>query len=117
MRDDFANSFVNTSQNTTGWLRSQTPVKVFTSDYALYWYDYLGGYDVVLAQLGWNRTGTQDIALVRGAANLQGKDWGAIVTWKYDSSPYLENGTEMYDQMQLAYEDWSKIHCCLQLFP
>ena len=24
--------------------------KVFTSDYALYWYDYLSGYDVILSQ-------------------------------------------------------------------
>jgi len=106
--DDFANSFVNTSQNTTSWLRELTTGKVFTSDYALYWYDYVGGYDVVLAQLGWNHTGTQDIALVRGAANLQGKDWGAIITWKYSTSPYLENGTEMYDQMRLAYVNGAK---------
>ena len=27
---------------------------LFTSDYALYWYDYLTGYDVVLTQFGWN---------------------------------------------------------------
>jgi hypothetical protein len=106
--DDFASTVVNTSQNTTDWLRTLAPVQVFTSDYALYWYDYLGGYDVVLAQLGWNRTGIQDIALVRGAANLQGKDWGAIVTWKYDSTPYLENGTEMFNQMHLAFEDGAK---------
>ena len=107
-RDDFADSFVNTSQNTTNWIHEQTTGKVFTSDYALYWYDYLGGYDVVLAQLGWNRTETQDIALDRGAANLQGKDWGVIVTWKYNDSPYLENATEMYDQMHMAYEDGAK---------
>jgi hypothetical protein len=106
--DEVANSLVNTCQNTTGWLHSQTSVKVFTSDYALYWYDYLGGYDVVFAQIGWNHTETQDIALARGAANLQGKDWGAIITWKYDHQPYLENGTEMYDQMRLAYESGAK---------
>ena len=106
--DEVANSLVDTCRNTTGWLRSQKSVKVFTSDYALYWYDYLGGYDVVFAQLGWNHTETQDIALARGAANLQGKDWGAIITWKYDQEPYLENGTEMYDQMRLAYETGAK---------
>jgi hypothetical protein len=106
--DDFASSVVNTSQNTTSWLRTLTSVKVFTSDYALYWYDYLGGYDVVFAQLGGNRSGTQDIALVRGAANLQGKDWGAIITWKYDSSPYIENGSEMYSEILQAYEAGAK---------
>jgi hypothetical protein len=106
--DEVANSLVNTCQNTTGWLRSQTSVKVFTSDYALYWYDYLGGYDVVLAQLGWNHTETQDIALARGAANLQDKDWGTIITWKYNQKPYLETGPEMYYQMHLAYDTGAK---------
>jgi hypothetical protein len=38
---------------------------VFVSDYALYWFDYLAGYDVVLAQAGWNHTLAQDIALLR----------------------------------------------------
>lgn len=106
--DEIANSLVNTCRNTTGWLRSQKSVKAFTSDYALYWYDYLGGYDVVFAQLGWNHSETQDVALIRGAANLQSKDWGAIITWKYDQKPYLETGPEMYDQMRFAYEAGAK---------
>jgi hypothetical protein len=107
-QDDIANSLVATWQIDTSWLRSQTAVKLFTSDYALYWYDYLAGYDVVLAQLGWNQTEMQDIALARGAANVQGKDWGAIITWKYDQQPYLETGQELHDQMRLAYDDGAK---------
>jgi hypothetical protein len=80
-------------------------IKSFTSDYALYWWDYLGGYDVMLAQFGWNQTITQDIALVRGAARLQNKTWGAIITWKYTEEPYLEeNGTAIYNQILMAYE-------------
>ena len=79
-------------------------VTTFTSDYALYWFDYLGGYDVLLAQLGWNHTIAQDIALVKGAARLQDKQWGAIVTWKYDKPPYLDSGKEIYKQMVSAYE-------------
>jgi hypothetical protein len=75
-----------------------------TSDYALYWFDYLGGYDTVLAQLGWNHTVEQDIGLVRGAANLQGKSWGTIITWKYTQAPYLADGQEVYEQMRLSYE-------------
>ena len=75
-----------------------------TSDYGLYWYDYLAGYDTVLAQLGWNHTTTQDIGLVRGAANLQNKTWGTIITWKYMQEPYLASGQEIYDQMKLSYE-------------
>ncbi|MCW4003811.1 MAG: hypothetical protein NWE95_07865 [Candidatus Bathyarchaeota archaeon] len=77
---------------------------LITSDYGLYWFDYLSGYDVVLAQLGWNHSTTQDIALVRGAANLQNKSWGTIITWKYTQEPYLASEQEIYDQMRLSYE-------------
>jgi hypothetical protein len=62
----------------------------------------------VLAQLGWNNTIAQEIGLVRGAANLQGKDWGAIITWKYTEEPYLARGDEIYDQMCTAYECGAK---------
>jgi len=75
-----------------------------TSDYALYWFDYKAGYDVVLAHFGWNHTLAQDIALVRGAAELQNKKWGAIITWKYNHPPYLDSGEAIYDQMRTAYE-------------
>jgi hypothetical protein len=79
-------------------------ITTFTSDYALYWFDYLGGYDVVLAQLGWNDTLTKSIGLIRGAAHMQNKPWGAIITWKYDEPPYLDSGEEVYNQMLMAYE-------------
>jgi hypothetical protein len=75
-----------------------------TSDYALYWWDYQGGYDTVFAQLGWNNTVAQEIGLVRGAADLQGKDWGTIITWKYMQAPYLPDGDEMFDQMKTSYK-------------
>jgi hypothetical protein len=76
----------------------------FTSDYVLYWFDYKASYDVVLAQLGWNHTLAQDIALVRGAAELQNKSWGTIITWKYNHSPYLDTGDAIYEQMKMSYE-------------
>ncbi len=79
-------------------------ITAFTSDYALYWFDYLAGYDVVLAQFGWNHTTVQDIALIRGAAYLQNKSWGVIITWKYTNPPYLARGEEIYNQMRIAYE-------------
>ena len=82
--------------------------QLFTSDYALYWWDYKGGYDTVFAQLGWNNTVAQEIGLVRGAANLQGKDWGTIITWKYDQNPYLASGDEVYQQMKVSYECGAK---------
>ncbi|MEM2968608.1 MAG: hypothetical protein QXJ76_04790 [Candidatus Bathyarchaeia archaeon] len=75
-----ATSYVKTQQATTDRIHNQTDVKLFTSDYALYWWGYLSGYDVVLAQLGWNNTVAQEIGLVRGAANLQGKSWCVILT-------------------------------------
>ena len=76
----------------------------FVSDYALYWFDYLGGFDVVLAQFGWNNSIVQDIALVRGAARMQNKSWGAIITWKYTEPPYLDSGDKVYQQMCMAYK-------------
>jgi hypothetical protein len=83
-------------------------ITTFVSDYALYWFDYLGGYDVILAQFGWNNTLIQDVALVRGAARMQNKSWGAIITWKYNAPPYLDSGEEIYNQMRIAYEAGAK---------
>jgi len=80
-------------------------IPAFTSDYALYWFDYQAGYDVVFAELGELRgtTKLQAISQCRGAANLHGKDWGAIITWTYSSPPYLENGLAMLQDMLTAY--------------
>jgi hypothetical protein len=39
---------------------------------------------------------------------MQGKEWGAIVTWKYDEAPYLDNGEEIYNQMSQAYQAGAK---------
>ena len=79
-----------------------------TSDYALYWFDYLGGYDTLLAQFGWNSSVNQQIALIRGAATLQNKDWGAIITWKYTQPPYLDTAENIYNQMATAYNAGAK---------
>ena len=79
-------------------------ITVFTSDYVLYWFDYLMGYDVIFAHAGWNHTLEQDIALVRGAANLQNKSWGTIITWKYNEPPYLDTPENVYEQMRTSYE-------------
>ena len=59
---------------------------------------------MVLAELGWNNTVAQEIGLVRGAANLQDKSWGTIITWKYTQPPYLTSGEEMFEQMRTSYE-------------
>jgi parallel beta-helix repeat protein len=77
---------------------------LFTSDYALYWFDYELGYNTVLAQFGWNNSRPLQISLVRGAAEAQNKTWGAIITWTYDQPPYLELAPQMYNDMVLAYD-------------
>jgi hypothetical protein len=83
-------------------------IPVFTSDYALYWFDYLAGYDAVFVELGWNHSATQQIALGRGAANVQGKDWGAIITWTYQHPPYLASGPQILQDMLIAYQSGAK---------
>jgi hypothetical protein len=85
-----------------------TEFQLFTSDYALYWYDYEAGYNTVFAELGSNYSRQLNIALVRGAATVQNKDWGVILDWTYTQPPYLENGTELYNDMTLAYENGAK---------
>ncbi len=89
-------------------VRNQTNIKLMTSDYALYWYDYLAGYDTIFAQLGWNNNPTQEIGLVRGAANMQGKDWGTMITWQSNDAPYLQTPEQMYDEMKQSYESGAK---------
>ena len=84
------------------------PITTFTSDYALYWFDYKAGFDVVLTQFGWNHSITQEIDLSRAAAQTQNKTWGAIITWKYNESPYLDTPDNIYDQMLLAYQSGAK---------
>jgi len=78
-------------------------INTFTSDYALYWFDYLAGYDTVFVEFGWNHSRTQQIALGRGAANVQEKEWGAIITWTFQNPPYLGNGTQILEDMKTAY--------------
>ena len=83
-------------------------ITTFTSDYGLYWFDYLGGYNVLFTELGWNCSVAEQIALIKGAARLQNKEWGAIITWTYDSPPYLDSGDQIYDQMLSSYEAGAK---------
>jgi hypothetical protein len=83
-------------------------ITAFTSDYVLYWFDFLSGYDVLLAQFGWNHSINQDIALARGAARMQNKTWGAILTWTYEEPPYLASGSVIYSQMVSAYISGAK---------
>lgn len=109
---DAANQFNRTVSASVQWLRDgysdgQT-LNLFSSDYALYQFDYNAGYDVILAQLGWNYSRQLNIALCRGAATAANKDWGVIITWEYTQAPYLESGSRLYDDMVLAYNNGAK---------
>jgi len=88
-------------------------ITAFTSDYALYWFDYLAGYDTVFVELGWNHSTPTHIGLCRGAATVQQKDWGAIIVWKdrnleNDNEGIYKTGPEMYQDMITAYETGAK---------
>jgi hypothetical protein len=106
---DAANRYVTSINSSLSMQNAKsTGLPIFTSDYALYWFDYLAGYSTVFVELGWNISRVQQIALCRGAANVQGKDWGAIITWTYYEPPYLANGTEIYSDMMTAYQAGAK---------
>ena len=81
---------------------------LFTSDYTYYWYEYKAGYDVLFAQFGWNYSRQLNVALCRGAATAQNKDWGAMIAWTYNDWPYIGTGKELYEDMKLAYENGAK---------
>jgi hypothetical protein len=115
---DAENQFINT---TIGYLRSNvgrfrftrnyanaTEFRLLTSDYALDWFDFKAGYDVVWAQLGWNYSRQLNIALCRGAATMQNKEWGTIMAWTYTEPPYLLSGSEIYNDMVQAYANGAK---------
>jgi hypothetical protein len=82
--------------------------RVFTADYGLYWFDYKSNYTTILAEFVGNQSRERIIALDRGAAESFGKDWGVIINWKYDVTPYLENGTELYSDLSRAYSAGAK---------
>ncbi|MCW3998975.1 MAG: hypothetical protein NWE93_01895 [Candidatus Bathyarchaeota archaeon] len=106
---DAANQFIENISSTNSTLDAKTHgINLFTSDFALYWWDYQAGYDTVFAELGWNASSVQQIALCRGAANVQGKDWGTIITWTYSTQPYLAAPQEIYREMQLSYQAGAK---------
>jgi len=87
---------------------SGADLPMYASDYVLYEYDYRAGYDAVFAQFGWNFSRPLHVALCRGAATMNGKPWGAIITWTFDTPPYLESGQRVYEDMVYAYQSGAK---------
>lgn len=104
---DAANRFItNTAYHIQDYLN--VGGEEFTADFCLYWFDYKVGFDVVLAELAWNNSRPLNIGLCRGAANVQNRDWGAMLTWTYRHPPYLESGPELYEDLVLAYDNGAK---------
>jgi hypothetical protein len=96
-------SFLINYYATFGGNTSSGRAKIFTSDYGLYWFDHEASYSTIFAEFVGNQSRQSIIALDRGAAQSFNEDWGAIITWKYDQPPYLENSTELYADLSLAY--------------
>jgi hypothetical protein len=108
---DAADRFENTLDNQLDDVRTyynSSNVQLFTSDYSLYWFDYKAGYDTVFAEFCWNYSRQFNVAICRGAATVQNKDWGVILLWKYTTPPYLGSGSELYKDMVLAYDNGAK---------
>jgi hypothetical protein len=85
-----------------------TGYPVFTSDYALYYFDYKAGYDGLFAEFGWNYSRQLNMIMCRGAAQVLNKQWGVIVTYEYTAPPYLESADELYKDLIYAYDSGAK---------
>jgi hypothetical protein len=109
---DAANQFNSNVSRSVNWFRSGysdwTDVSLFASDYSLYWFDYKAGYDTLFAEFGWNYSRQLNVALCRGAATAQNKEWGVMITWTYTEPPYIESGEELYNDLVLAYNNGAK---------
>jgi hypothetical protein len=109
-----ATDYADAASNFTASLRGivdyyvNSADRTFTADYGLYWWDYKTNYTAVFAEFVGNQSRQRHIALCRGAAQAHDKDWGAIVTWKYDDPPYIESGQELYEDLTLAYSSGAK---------
>ena len=108
-----ANAFFgNVSSKIEGY--RNTTVMTFTSDYGLYWFDYTAGYDAVLAQFGGSSSSRQlQVSLSRGAADVQSKDWGIMVTHKSRQVQVMESGPELYDDLVFRLRIRSRVCCSI----
>jgi len=80
--------------------------QLFTSDYGLYWYDYLSGYDAVFTEFVGNQSRQIAVALDRGAAHTLGEEWGVIITYQGNSS--IENPTQLNNDLKFAWQSGAK---------
>jgi hypothetical protein len=105
---DIANAYVGNLTFMINFYQNNAHVNLSTADYGLFWFDYESNYNAIYAEFVGNESRQRIIALDRGAAKAFGRDWGVIVNWKYNQDPYLETGTELYDDLALAYSAGAK---------
>ncbi len=113
--DDAARAFVYAynrtvySQRNGIALRNQS-YPLFTCDYGLYWFDYQAGQDGVFAEFAYNYDRNINMALNRGAATVLEKQWGVIIVYNNTAQlpPYLESGSDLYQDMVAAYDAGAK---------
>ena len=104
--EDFVETLTGALTINVDWFNpSPVQSQLFTSDYALYWYDYLSGYGTVFAEFVGDQSRQIAVTLDRGAANVLGKDWGAIITYQ-ENGP--ENATQLYGDMKFAWQSGAK---------
>ena len=82
-------------------------LKFCTSDYALYWYDFLGGYDTIFCEFVGTDSREVAVGLNRGAAKTLGGSWGTIITYPC-ADGCLESGAQLYDDMLLAWRSGAR---------
>ena len=109
---DAANQYVanltETLKRVNRYFNDTASFPLCISDYALYWFDYKAGLNTVFAEFGWNYSRQINVALCRGAAAVQNKDWGVMITWTYTQPPYLESGPALYQDLVTAYDSGAK---------
>ncbi len=102
-----AKNFTDTLEVHLDYYVNDAP-RIFTADFGLYWWDYKAKYTAVFAEFVGNQSRQRHIGLCRGAAHAHDKDWGAIITWKYDNPPHIESSQELYDDLILAFTTGAK---------
>jgi hypothetical protein len=102
---DVANEYANNLKITLSQIGNQTDVNLFTSDYGLYWFDYLGGYNTVFGEMFGQQIDKQALALLRGAADMQGKSWGVMIEPASQTPLALQTGNQMLNELRQTYED------------
>ena len=102
---EVADAYTTSELGQLSSIGNQSDVHLFTSDFGLYWFDYLGGYNTVFGELFGEQTDAVTLGLVRGAADLQGKSWGTMIEWGNRTSVTLQSGDQIYDELLQTYQD------------